>query len=386
MRVKKFHRIYYLENEPKEPTTFASFSRYKVFCPSMQLTYEGDERLRKVIAFFLITLSTLTITSCNSITKPAPNIVQQTNSPIEFQTNLPSSEPSLSVNSLEQVKDALFGDWEVKRCLAFPQVSEYNNDNVKHFLGGRYKYSNNMVVSYDGTSLVKPYYRVSTISSVDFRTKYKTFLKDLGVSGNSIIRVEVFQNETSELPWEGLGNTVFIINNNKLILWNGVFLEMERVVQDSTKTQQESTKRTNLVESSNNEGKSSNNVDISKIINMTKADIIKELGGNYRVVPADVEGSLEGFKYSDIGITIAFINDKVHSIACDSSFEINGVKSGMSFNQIRQKLGDVPTEDTFIETPDHKAYRISYSFDNYIMYFLSLDSEGNDASLTILIK
>ncbi|HEX9059239.1 MAG TPA: hypothetical protein VF941_03580 [Clostridia bacterium] len=153
---------------------------------------------------------------------------------------------------------------------------------------------------------------------------------------------------------------------------------MERVVQDSTQTQQESTERSSLVESSNNK------VDVSRIINMTKADIIKELGENYRVVPADVEGSLEGFKYSDIGITIAFINDKVHSIACDSSFEINGVKSGMNFSQIRQKLGDIPTKDTFIETPDHKAYKISYSFDNYVMNFLSLDSQGSNASLTIL--
>ncbi|HEX9059240.1 MAG TPA: hypothetical protein VF941_03585 [Clostridia bacterium] len=180
--------------------------------------------MRKVIAFLLITLITITlITSCNSINKSATNTGQQTNSPVKTQTNSTSSQPSSSVNSVEQVKDALFGDWEVKRCLALPMVSEFNNDNIKTFLGDRYKYSNNMVVSYDGTSLVKPYYRVSTISSVDFRTKYKTFLKDLGVSGDSIIRVEVFQNETSEISWGHTGDTVFIKDGNKLIYGLGYF-------------------------------------------------------------------------------------------------------------------------------------------------------------------
>ncbi|OPZ94214.1 MAG: hypothetical protein BWY74_00739 [Firmicutes bacterium ADurb.Bin419] len=145
----------------------------------------------------------------------------------EVEKYLTNMTNSTSGNS-QQVPDNFYGEWEVTRCLAFPEVSEFNSENVKAYYGRRIKFAPGLLDS-NGQVCKDPVYRLSTISEVDFRVSYKGFFKDLGVNGDSLQRIQIYPNETSKLLWEGVGNTIFIKDKETLILWNGVFLEMKRV-------------------------------------------------------------------------------------------------------------------------------------------------------------
>jgi hypothetical protein len=149
----------------------------------------------------------------------------------ESSTPTPIESRSIS-NELQKNKDIFYGEWAVTKWLAFPAVSEYNKDNVKVLYGDKIKYSANTVISGEKT-LDNPVYKITNIDKVSFRVTYKTFFQDLDINEDSMTRIQVYTDNTSNLLWEEIGNTVFIKDKDTLILWNGVFLEMKRVAQTS---------------------------------------------------------------------------------------------------------------------------------------------------------
>jgi hypothetical protein len=58
----------------------------------------------------------------------------------------------------------------------------------------------------------------------------------------------------------------------------------------------------------------------------------------------------------------------------------------MNFAQIQEKLGEVKIEDTWVETPEHKAYEISYTIDNCVYNFMSFKKDGSNSYLTMYSK
>ena len=68
--------------------------------------------------------------ACNT----SSNLVSRTDNAINTAT----------ANTTEQARKILLGEWEVKKCVAFPLVSEYNENNVKQFIGFRIKFSENV--------------------------------------------------------------------------------------------------------------------------------------------------------------------------------------------------------------------------------------------------
>jgi hypothetical protein len=120
---------------------------------------------------------------------------------------------------------------------------------------------------------------------------------------------------------------------------------------------------------------------------MTKDDILKKLGSGYEIVATGAEGAFEGYDYADKGLTFIFEDDGALSfISCGENFTIEGVKLGMNFTQIQDTLGKSIIEDTWFETPDNKAYKISYEYNGCIYEFMSFEKDGSDSMLTILRK
>lgn len=77
---------------------------------------------------------------------------------------------------------------------------------------------------------------------------------------------------------------------------------------------------------------------------------------------------------------------KVYTITFDENYNFNGCKSGMLFDEVKNKLGNVDAEETFIETPDHKAYTLTYTFDNAELEFLSYNKNGSDSHMILKLK
>jgi hypothetical protein len=106
------------------------------------------------------------------------------------------------------------------------------------------------------------------------------------------------------------------------------------------------------------------------------------LGDKYEITAAGAEGSFQGYYYKNLGLIFVFEDDDSLSfIDCDDKFEINGAKTGMNFAQIQALLGEAQIEETWFESPDNKAYEITYKIDGCIYWFMSFYDDGNDSNL-----
>lgn len=114
-----------------------------------------------------------------------------------------------------------------------------------------------------------------------------------------------------------------------------------------------------------------------------KDSVLKKLGDKYQLTEAGIEGSEEGYFYEELGITIVFDNDYVSAIYCGMKVVINGASAGMNFKQVQEKLGQAKIEETWVETPDNKAYSMTYIIENCIVDFLSYSKDGSESMLSI---
>ena len=127
------------------------------------------------------------------------------------------------------------------------------------------------------------------------------------------------------------------------------------------------------------------------LIGKTTEEAISILGEKY-------EEGLTGdglmcYSFKDVGVNLtlesydsAQTEIKVYTITFDKSYSVYGCKSGMLFDQIKEKLGDVETVETFIETPDHKAYTLIYIFGNAELWFVSYEKSGSDSNMFLELK
>lgn len=135
-------------------------------------------------------------------------------------------------------------------------------------------------------------------------------------------------------------------------------------------------------------GKSASNSNIEEIIftlvHSNKDMVIQRLGNDFEIVNAGGDGPIEGYRYKDLGLTFAFDDGiDVSWIDCDDNIEIRGARGGMTFSQIQSKLGKAPVYDTFISSPEYKAYEINYKIDNGIVEFFSRYEDGKESTMTI---
>ena len=128
--------------------------------------------------------------------------------------------------------------------------------------------------------------------------------------------------------------------------------------------------------------------DVFKLIKLTKKEVEETLGTDFEEVITGPEGSMKGYNYEDIGINLAFYNfgddeERVEFIYLFGDAHVNGAKSGMNFSEIKGNLGDTPVKNTFVETPENKAYKLEYEIDNCILSFTSYQPDGEDCFVII---
>lgn len=122
------------------------------------------------------------------------------------------------------------------------------------------------------------------------------------------------------------------------------------------------------------------NVDVHNFFMLHRDELQDKYGNDYEEMQIGPEGYYEGYYYKKLGLTFGYSNNLLEYIKCDNEVWINGIKNGMSFKEIQQKLGESTikqddTEDSF--------YWMLYDFDGYTVEIDSNDKEGNNSLISI---
>ncbi len=124
--------------------------------------------------------------------------------------------------------------------------------------------------------------------------------------------------------------------------------------------------------------------DIFDIIGKTSEQVEQKFGGSYKKVSMNYDGLMEGFFYSDLGLTAAFGSDgAVAFVYCTDKIDINGARSGMDFSQIQEKLGETVLNQKWADTPINAAFEIKYNFDGRTVVFFSQHKDGDNCIMSI---
>lgn len=125
---------------------------------------------------------------------------------------------------------------------------------------------------------------------------------------------------------------------------------------------------------------------VMRCLSLTKDEVLAAYGHNFEIVRTGSEGEQEGYYYKNLGITFVYRADgEVMRIECKKSITINGAKAGMTFAQIKEKLGDAPIKQGFIEAY-FKIYILEYEVDNARIAFSSFNADGTNSRLIIVKK
>ena len=112
---------------------------------------------------------------------------------------------------------------------------------------------------------------------------------------------------------------------------------------------------------------------IKEIMVLNKDQVINRLGNNY----------YEGYRYENYGITLRFEGSAISLIECNEKVNINGAKLGMTFNQIKNILGEGETRKLVAIEPNQPEYALIYVYDKIMVWFGSMDKNGITSVLQI---
>lgn len=125
-------------------------------------------------------------------------------------------------------------------------------------------------------------------------------------------------------------------------------------------------------------------------LDLSRDEVVKKLGTEFKVFPSGRQGTEDGYFYPKYDLVIVFENgktkDRVAYIDCKEAVDINGVKAGSSFDEVRAKLGNAPLIETWDGTPDHKVFRLVYYVTHGKILFQSDTKDGSYSKVYILRK
>lgn len=120
--------------------------------------------------------------------------------------------------------DSIFGDWVAIRIIPSNAISCYSDEEAQQLIGQRLLLSAKLAVQGKDACLF-PQYVIKEESAYDFYRAFKTELSEMGVEGDLIKRIEIYQDGNLWWPFDEL----YIRDEDTLIaLCGGIFLEMKR--------------------------------------------------------------------------------------------------------------------------------------------------------------
>lgn len=146
---------------------------------------------------------------------------ENTNTPKQSQDNknVPK-QVQITKPSTNQTKEVFYGQWVIKKVLAYGSVGTYSNVDANSIVGKNLSFSADKASCFgDKPSDISkvatnPIYKKTVISKNDFETNYRITFDKLGIKADSISEITVSDSK-------GNGCTFFIKDNNILIIYGG---------------------------------------------------------------------------------------------------------------------------------------------------------------------
>lgn len=145
------------------------------------------------------------------------------------QQNSSTAKP-ISTITTNQPQEIFYGQWVIKKLLAYGSVGTYSKEDIKSIIGRKLSFSKEKAscfgdqVKYIDDVVINPIYKKTDISRIDFSTDYRKRLTfdDLGIKSDSVSQINVADSK-------GNGCVFFIKDNDTLILQGGgAFFELTR--------------------------------------------------------------------------------------------------------------------------------------------------------------
>lgn len=152
-----------------------------------------------------------------------------TNAEVKPQNNITTDKPSQSTTTkTNEGKETFYGDWVVKKVLAYGSVGTYSKESAESLIGKSLSFSKDKATSFgDQPSDINkvasnPLYKKTTISKADFVTNYRMTLDKLGINADSVTGVTVSNSKGTV--------TTFLVKdeNTLIIIGGGTYFELVR--------------------------------------------------------------------------------------------------------------------------------------------------------------
>lgn len=137
-------------------------------------------------------------------------------------------QPNTAAPKKEASEENFYGQWIIKKQLAYGPVGTYSNEDIKNILGKRLSFSKEKASCFGeqlsslGKVVEEPIYKKSSILKSDFEANNRITFERLGIKGDSIIEVMVTSLKDIECIF-------YVKDANTLILsGGGVYFELIR--------------------------------------------------------------------------------------------------------------------------------------------------------------
>ncbi|MFZ3172976.1 MAG: hypothetical protein WA118_13485 [Carboxydocellales bacterium] len=180
-----------------------------------------------LLAIFLLVVSNACNTQklMNNVEQDHKQTIESSKNENKLNNNQNSQNYAIK-NSDNQPNKSFYGEWEVIKILAYAQI--YAEEEAKGFIGTKLRYQADFTRSGDAV-LKEPFYKQTIVSKDDFESGNRVTFKNLGIEGNSIVKITVHKDSVKEYDWKEVGSYFYIKNNNTLIIpAGGKFFEVVR--------------------------------------------------------------------------------------------------------------------------------------------------------------
>lgn len=161
--------------------------------------------------------------STNSNSSNVNNGAASSNNSSSSNTNAANSTNN-TANNTGNAKgyEAYFGQWKITKSVGTVPIYAMSKDDIKSYIGKTITISKNQFADTNG-SVQSPRYEVKTVSGSEFFDGSKTKLSAIGVNGDSIRELTIYNPEGKAY------NMIYLLDNNTIIyLWDGVFFQGEK--------------------------------------------------------------------------------------------------------------------------------------------------------------
>lgn len=217
-----------------------------------------------------------------------------------------------------------------------------------------------------------PIYEKHSYPLQEFRTN-NNIREDWGINKNidQIEEISIYLSKDNDLQafieMANFEMNLYFIDSRLIGFVEGAYFELRKI--------------------SNNKVKSIEENELIELLSLKKSDVLQKLGDNFVISYVGPEGTLEGYCYNTLGLTIGFYEDKIDFIIFKPFVSFMGVNAGMDFSTIQKVLGESKISEEWYETDDRKIFEIRYNFDKYEFWFHSFDSiNGENSSFWLINK